>query len=52
MGKEKYRSVEEHLCPKPLDKIHKGTQEGKGKGNLALREENTHSNSGNDYATL
>jgi len=51
-GKETKRSVEEHQCPKPLETIHKGTQEGKSKENLALREENSQGNSGDDYGSL
>jgi len=46
---ETNRRVEEHLCPKPLDEIHCDTQEVKSMSNLALREENSHSD---DYGTL
>jgi len=44
--------VEEHLCPKPLEKNHKGILEGKSERNLALREENSQSNRRDDYGTL
>jgi len=35
-GKEANRSVEEHPCPKPFEKMQKGVQEGKSKKHLAI----------------